>query len=230
MNEKTADIFSFALGDITTAFIAFLPQLFWALIILIIGILLGRLGKSLVKSALHAINLNGLVKNAGFGKLSSQADFRPQVEEGLGELTRWLIIYLFTISFLNILGLTNIADFLTNILSYLPNIIAALLIFIIAVLLAGFTESFVKNAVASFDVITARLMGKIASYTIVVIGALIALSELGIAEFFINILFIGFVVTLSLTLGLAIGLGSKDVINDILKNWYKKYNQQTKKK
>ena len=229
-DSSLAETINTILVDLYNVIISYLPQLFWALIVLLIGLLLAKWAKSLVVRAFKAINIDALIKRAGFDKFTSETGVRPKIEESIGELTRWFIIYLFLISVFNILGLTSIAEFMQSILSYVPNILAALFIFIVSVLLAGFVESFVKNSVGSIDVVTARLMGKIASYTVIVIGSLIALSELGIAEYFINILFIGFVVTLAISIGLAFGLGAKDVVNDVLKSWYKKFTKLPKKK
>jgi hypothetical protein len=73
-------------------------------------------------------------------------------------------------------------------------------------------------------------MGKIASYTVVTIAALAALSELNIAENFINILFIGFVAMLALGFGLAIGLGGKDLVAVMLTDWHKNLKKELKKR
>ena len=104
-----------------------------------------------------------------------------------------------------------------------------MIVLAIGVLLAGMVEGLVKGALASVDLRSARLMGKIASYTTVTIATLAAFSELQIASSFINILFIGFVAMLALGFGLAIGLGAKDLISVVLAEWYKDLKKQLKK-
>jgi hypothetical protein len=54
-----------------------------------------------------------------------------------------------------------------------------------------------------------------------IFGALVAIGELGIAKEFINILFIGFIAMLALAFGLAFGLGAKEVVREVLENWYR---------
>ena len=49
-----------------------------------------------------------------------------------------------------------------------------------------------------------------------------AINELGIAQSLINTLFIGVVATLSLGIGLAIGLGAKELVAKMLMDWYGK--------
>jgi small-conductance mechanosensitive channel len=108
-------------------------------------------------------------------------------------------------------------------------VLSAVIVLSIGVLLAGVVEGLVKGALASVDLKTARLMGKIASYTVVSVAVLAAFSELNIAASFINILFIGFVSMLALGFGLAIGLGAKDVVGEVLSDWYKDLKKELKK-
>jgi hypothetical protein len=219
-----------ASGGVLAAIIAFIPQFLAAVVVFILGVYLSKWIKSLLISILQAVNIYSLTKNTALENFLKRADIRIKIEELLGEAIRWLILYIFIIASVNILGLTTVGDFLTGILSYVPQVISASLILALGILAAGFTESIVKGAVASFDPTTARMVGKIASYTVVVFAALVAIGELGIAESFINTLFIGFVAMLSIGLGLAFGLGAKDVVNLMLTKWYQDFNKTTKKR
>lgn len=234
MNSDTSfsleEIISSSAADAYSIIVSFLPRLFWALVVLLVGIILANWIKSLVIRTLRAINIQPVINRLGLAKYSEEVDVRTNLETSIGEIVRWLILYLFLISVFNILGIVSIAEFMQSLLAYLPSILAAGFIFIASVLLAGFAEKFVKNAFAGFDIVTSRLMGKIASYSVVVVGSLIALSELGIAEYFINILFIGFILTLSISVGLAFGLGSQDLIKSLLQDWYQDYSKKQKKK
>lgn len=210
--------------------IVFIPKLIIAIGVFLVGWLLGGWIKTLVKGGLHAINVTALTKNTSLEKFLKKAEVRMRIEEIIGEVFRWIIIYIFLIASVNVIGLTTVSAFLTNLLSYIPQIISASIILALGILAAGLVESVVKSAVGGFDLATGRLIGKIASYTVVVFATLAAIGELGIAQQYINILLIGFVAMMSLGLGLAFGLGAKDVISDILRNWYKNFNQDIKPK
>ena len=210
--------------------IAFIPQLFAALLVLLVGSYLGKWAKSIIKGLLHAINLSGMTKNSFVQKFLVKAEIRQKIEEIIGEVARLFIIYIFVISSVNLLGLTTVADFLTGILSYVPQVISASLILAFGVIASGFTEKIVKSAVSSFDMPTARLVGKISSYTVVIFASLVAIGELGIAEQFINTLFMGFVAMLSIGMGLAFGLGAKDLVSKVLKDWHEDLKKELKRK
>ena len=81
--------------------------------------------------------------------------------------------------------------------------ISAILILVIGLLLAGLVESLVKGSIKTIDGKSARLLGKLASYLVVILAVMIAISELGIAQEFILVMFVGFVSFLALGLGLA---------------------------
>jgi small-conductance mechanosensitive channel len=134
----------------------------------------------------------------------------------------------FFIASVNVLGLVTVSQFLNSILGYIPNVISACLVLTAGVLIGGWVESAVKGSLGVTSLATGRLMGKIAGYTVVIFTILAAISELGIAERFVSILFIGFVAMLSIGFGLAFGLGAKDIVAKILGEWYKNVTKHSK--
>lgn len=218
-----------AIVNTFTNFLNTIPQLVWALIVLLIGFLIANIVRSLVLRGITSLHIQKMVSNLGFKDSTIDKTIGHQIANTFAEIIRWLIILVFLISFFNMVGLESISQFLIAILNYVPNIAAASIIFIIAILLAGFAEKWVKSTLSPLNPLTARLCAKIVSYSLVIIGSLIALSELKIAEYFINVLFIGFVATLTLAIGLSFGLGAKDVVKTMLSDWYDQLQHSPKK-
>jgi hypothetical protein len=210
--------------------LAFLPRIFGAVLVFVLGIVLGNWMKTLVVKGLQFLKLESFAKESKVKQFLTKAEVSQKVEEIVGSIVKWVIVLVFFIAATNILGLTTVATLLGGILGYIPNVISAVIVLAIGVLLAGVVESVVKGALASVDLKTSRLMGKVASYTVVTIAILAAFSELKIAESFINILFIGFVAMLALGFGLAIGLGAKDTVSTILSEWRSDLTRELKKK
>lgn len=211
------------------SFLSLFPNILGAIIVATLGIVLGNWVKSLTIKSLQMLRFETLIKDSKFKAFLLKAEITDKVEEVIGGILKWLIVLTFFIAATNILGLTTVSNVLVGVLGYVPNVISAVIVMAIGVLLAGIIEGVVKGALASVDLKTARLMGKVASYTVVTITTLAAFSELKIASAFINILFIGFVSMLALGFGLAIGLGAKDVIGQALSDWYKEVKQDLKK-
>lgn len=201
--------------------IQFLPKLFGALIVFALGWIIAGWTKAVLLRLFKAINVSRLTSSKSIQQFLNQAQITHTLESILGESVRWLIIFIFAVTSINILGLYAVTQVLLSILAYLPNILAAIIILVIGVLIAGVIEKVVKGSLSGIDLKMARSMGKFASYSVVTIAILAVLSQLGIAQNFINILFIGLVAMFALGFGLSIGLGSKDIVKTILEDWYK---------
>lgn len=213
------------LGSVFSLF----PKFLGAILVATIGVVIGNWAKSVLVKSLQLLRFENLIKDSKFKAFLLKAEVTGKVEEVIGSILKWLIVLTFFIAATNILGLSTVSNVLGGVLSYVPNVVSAVIVMAIGVLLAGILEGVVKGALASVDLKTARLMGKIASYTVVTITTLAAFSELKIASSFINILFVGFVAMLALGFGLAIGLGAKDVIGAALSDWYKELKRDLKK-
>lgn len=205
------------------------PHILGAIIVLVLGIVIGNWVKALTVKALQMVRFENFIKDSKFKAFLLKAEMTDKLEDVIGSIFKWIIVLTFFIAATNILGLTTVSNVLVGVLAYVPNVISAVIVMAIGILLAGIVEGVVKGALASVDLKTSRLMGKIASYAVATIATLAAFSELKIASAFINILFIGFVAMLALGFGLAIGLGAKDVIGQALSDWYKELKKDLKK-
>ena len=208
---------------------AFLPNLIGGLLVALLGIIIGQWVSTLVVKALQLLKLDSFIKDTKFKNFLLKAEVTQKLEIIIGSIFKWLIVLTFFIAATNIIGLQAVSAVLGGILAYVPHVLSAVIVLALGVLLAGLVEGFVKGALASVDLKTSRLMGKIASYAAITIATLAAFSELKIAESFVNILFIGLIAMLALGFGLAIGLGAKDLVGKILSDWYKDVQHDLKK-
>jgi len=96
------------------------------------------------------------------------------------------------------------------VLGYLPNVIVAVLILLVAVVIAETIQKIVSSSARAAGVRQSNLLGSIAKWAIWIFAILTALFQLGIAAPFIQTIFTGAVVAISLALGLSFGLGGQD--------------------
>lgn len=202
--------------------INYLPTFIGALLVLIAGIFIAQLAKIIVKKALKNSNLSKLAENKIVKELLKQGNFSSNLEDFLGEILRWLILSLFFITFVQMLGLTTVSEFLDKIINFLPKIFSAGLILLLGLIVSAWVENRIKGLFAQINPATGRLLGKAGSYTIFGFTLLAAIGELGIASQFIIIIFVGVVSSISLGFGIAFGLGSKDLVKEIVEKWYHK--------
>lgn len=205
--------------------ISFIPTLIGAILVFIIGLVLARWLKIVVVKFLNLVRLSDLVGGETAKKFLKNADVTQKLESVVGELVRYLVILISFVAAANILGLSAVTVVFNSLIGYLPNVLAAVIILVVGVLLAGFLEKVVKGSLGGIDIRLSRLMGKLVSYIIFAFTVLATISQLGIAKSFIDALFVGFVAMLALASGLSLGLGSKDLVKNLLEDWYKNFRK-----
>lgn len=218
--------FATALNEIMLGIVGFVPTLLGALLVFFIGLLLANWLKTFTIKLINVTKVGNLITNPAIKDFLKNAETSQKIEEVIGEIVRWVVLILFFMASMNILGLTTVSAFLNTVFGYLPNLFAAVFILLIGVVLAGILEKVVKGSLGGVDVSLSRFMGKFVSYTVMIISSLAALSQMGIAQSFIEVIFTGFVATLAIAFGLGVGLGSKDIIKEILDEAYKNFKKR----
>lgn len=197
--------------------IGLLPSVIAALIVLILGWFAAvGLGK-LVRRLVEYTKVDDVIDKSGIDKTLSDAGIEFNLAKLFGWLTKWFIIVVLLVAVADILGLTQITEFLTTIALYIPNIIIAVVILLVGLVLGNFVYKVVHKTVEASKVSTAAgVLASLAKWSILVFTTLAALSQLNIAEALVQTLFTGFVGMLALAGGLAFGLGGKDAAREFV--------------
>jgi len=207
--------------DIFTSFykrtLMYLPNFFYGLLVLILGILLSSIVKKLFVGLVSFLKLNKIIKRA---KLAKEKTVSIWVEV-VSELLRWVVIVLFLVPTVEVWGLSKMVGVLNSLLFYLPNVIVAVIIGLIGYVIANLTYEIVLNSVKSLQKSFAKTIASGARSSILIFTGLIVLNQLGVAQDLIRILFTGIVFMLALSGGLAFGLGGKEIARELLKELYK---------
>ena len=127
----------------------------------------------------------------------------------LGALVKWFFVIVFLLAAANILGLTQVGDFLRDVLMYLPNVIIAALILIIAAIVADLVEKVLRGSLMAMGR-GAHLAVPLVRWSIWIFAFIAALLQLGIAVTLIQTFVTGIVAAIAIATGLAFGLGGKD--------------------
>lgn len=217
--QTWGEVFSVSLQSLWYGFVSFVPNLVIAIIIFIVGWVVGSIIGKAVNQLVDALKLNKLFESVGANDLMNRAGMRLNVGGFLGGLVRWFIIVVFLMTSLEILNLTQVNDFLReSVLYYLPKVVIATLVLVIAGVLAEAMKKVIVSGARAANSHAANLLGTITRYAIWIFAFVIALSELGIAAPFMQILFSGLIAGLALAFGLAFGLGGKDAASRTVQN------------
>jgi small-conductance mechanosensitive channel len=192
-------------------FISFVPSLLGAIILFFIGWILGAIVGKAIAQLVGALKLDKFFESAGANTFMDRAGVKLNIGGFVGGVVKWFIIIVFLMASLQIIGLTQVNDFLREaVLYYLPKVIVASFVLVIATVIADAMQKLVNTSAKSMNVRSANMLGSITKYAIWIFAFIIALSELGIAPAFMQILFTGVIAALAIALGLSFGLGGRD--------------------
>ena len=196
---------------------AVLPNIIVALIFVILGWVFGMAVGRVIAQIIDALRIDVWLAKAGIDKIVERAGYRLNAGAFLGWLAKLFFIVVFLVVALNVLGLSEVNVFLLSVLAYIPNVVVAMLILFIASVAADIIGGVVSGASLAVGSRVAHLLGSITRWAIWIFALMIAVSQLGIAPQFMNILFTGIVAMLALAGGLAFGLGGKDAAADFIR-------------
>jgi small-conductance mechanosensitive channel len=195
----------------------FIPNLIVAIVIVLIGWGIGWAICKAVESLFRTIKLDEALRKAGFENIVHRAGLRLNSGKFIGKIIEIFIVVAFLIAAFNVLGLTQVTAFLTQVvLGFLPQLIIAVLILLVGAVVGDALGRIVTASAKTANLSSANALGKVAKWSVWVFAILVALSQMGIAGSFIQTMFTGFVVALSLALGLSFGLGGQSAAADVI--------------
>jgi hypothetical protein len=205
------DVLSASLKNIWLGIAGFIPTLLAAIIIAAVGWIIGAIFFKLVSNLVKLAKLDTALRAAGFDRVVEKAGFKLDSGIFLGKLVEWFFIIVFLVAALDVLGLKQVTAFLSDVvLGYLPQVMVAALIILVAAVVAEAVQKIVTGAAKAANMKSVNFAGNIAKWAIWIFAILAAIMQLGIAVSFINTLFTGVVIAISLAIGLAFGLGGQD--------------------
>ncbi len=212
------DITIQALQNLWHGFLNLIPVLIGAIVIFVIGWFIAVGVGKLVSEILKKLRINQIFERDRWKKALEKAEIKVDVSGFFGSIVKWILVLVFLLVAVEILGLPQFADFLRAVLAYLPNVIVAALIFVVAVILADIVEKLVRAAVEGAKIGYGHIISTVVRWAIWIFAILAILHQLGIATYFMEVLFTGLVAMLVIALGISFGLGGKDVAAEVLQN------------
>jgi len=207
---------SSTLAGTWTGIVNVVPSLLGALIVFIVGLFIAEaLGRFMAKLA-NKVYLDKAVSTTGLKGILERVGFRMEVSKALGLLVTWFLYAVALIAAADILGLSEISEFLRSVVFYIPNVIIAIVILVVGIVIGNFIHTLVKETSAAANLASADTLANVAKYAILIFTFMAALIQLGVATSLIQILFTGLVFMISLAGGVAFGLGGKDRAKEVL--------------
>ena len=193
------DVISVPAQAMLSTVIGFIPNIVAALVLIWIGILIGKFAGALVTRLIASSGIDkkirGMIGEDKFPKFVFSA--------AVGLIITVLVDIFFVVQGLSVLNLEVFNNIGMAIINYLPNVIAAAIIFGIAFLVGnGVERALTKHGFKTY--------GKIAQIAIMVVAVFMMLNQLGIAPVLVNTAFILALGAIAVAFAISFGIGGRD--------------------
>jgi len=205
------DVFNVSLQNLWMGFIQFVPNFVVAIVFFVIGWVLGGIIAKALEQVFSALKIDNLLRSIGVDGFFRRAGMNLNSGYFIGQVVKWFVIIVFLIPSLDLVGLNSIRDFLQyDVLGFLPRVVVAALILIISTIVAEAVSKAVSASAKTMNLTSANMLGTIAKYAIWIFAFIIALGQLGVADYYMSVLFTGIIAMVSIGGALAFGLGGRD--------------------
>lgn len=186
---------------------AVVPNIIGALMIFLIGYLIAKIVAKVIKRILKTIGVDKLGDKLNAIDIVQDNNVKIVPSEIFSKLFYYILLLLVTVLATDVLQVQAVSDLMSDLVAFMPNVLVSMILIGIGLLVADAIKGVVKTACESFNIPSAKLIGNVAFFLILIVVLVSALSQLGIeTDFMITVLTIllgGIVLAFSLGYGLA---------------------------
>lgn len=185
---------------------AFIPNIFIGLVIIVIGCMIGKFVGQIVTRLIVSAGLDA--KLAKLIENNNKHSFC--LSKFVGGVVYAVVVIFFAVEGVNVLKLEVLTNIGAAVISYMPAVLSAVLILVLCFIAGTVAEKALrKNGFTSYAVV--------AKCAILVVGAFMVLSQLGIAADIVNTAFRLLVAAVAIAFAIAFGVGGRDFASHTLK-------------
>lgn len=188
-------------------FFAVIPNIVGALVVFMIGYFIAKLIAKVVKKALETIGVDKLGDKLNAIDIVQQTNVEIVPSTIFSKIFYYIILLLVTVLATDVLQVEAVSKLMSDLVAYMPNVLVAVILIGIGLLVADAIKGIVQTACESFGIPSAKLIGNVTFFLILIVVLVSALSQLGVETSFmitvITIILGGIVLAFSLGYGLA---------------------------
>ncbi|KKQ73654.1 MAG: Conserved TM helix repeat-containing protein [Candidatus Woesebacteria bacterium GW2011_GWB1_38_5b] len=218
MLEQVRESLLGAINSIVEAIVLYVPKFIAGLIILLIGIIIASIVKTIILSVAKTLKFETFLKRYGVPELRQDYNWSNLI----AEISRWFVIIIFLIPTADVWGLPRIGTLLNEVLLYLPNVFVAVVIALVGFVLASLAHDVILASLKGVSQESAKMIATGTQWAISIFVILAVLNQLGVASDLIRILFTGIVAMIAIAGGIAFGLGGQDSARQVLEEFKKR--------
>ncbi|MDS0301090.1 hypothetical protein NDI76_20345 [Halogeometricum sp. S1BR25-6] len=209
------------LEETVAEIVSFLPRLVGALLVLLIGWVLGVAAAKVVRKVADRVEIDRMVLETPIGRILGGTE--DAVSNAFGTLAKWFVYALAILAAANVLAISLLSEWISTAVSYLPAFVAGLLVIVLGFVVADFIgDAIMQTRTATQTGYTswfARGTRMFLYFTAIVIGLDTMGVDVGILFVFANALAWGLAAAVAIGVGIAVGWGGHTYVAENVDRW-----------
>lgn len=208
------------LQQVVRDILAVVPDIINGLIVFLVGYALAWLTRLVVRFVLSHVGFDTLMEETGLAHGLRRFGVPTPLSRLVAQTVFLLILLSFAITAARLIRLEAVATLLEQVLAYLPNAVAALIVFLVGSLGATFAGDNIARLGRATRLAFAATLGQLIQVALILFVIVLALGVLGVNTSILVTILTIFAAAFGLTVSLAVGLGGRAIVGDILASYY----------
>jgi hypothetical protein len=194
-----------SLNQFATTIAQAAPKIVAALILLGIGLLVGRVIGWVVRKVAEKMNLDRYWNRTGIGESVSRAGWN--LTRIISVAARWFVYLFFISAAVNVLEFTQLSQAINDVWLWIPNVAAFIIILVIGALIADFVGRWMQRELPARGVIGGKAIGLVATGILYAIVLVVATTQLQIGEAILNSVISALIWGMAAAIAIGVGVG-----------------------
>jgi hypothetical protein len=181
------------------------PKIVAALILLGIGLVIGRVIGWVVRKVAEKMNLDRYWSRTGIGESVSRAGWN--LTRIISVAARWFVYLFFISAAVNVLEFQQLSQAINNVWLWIPNVAAFIIILVIGSLIADFVGRWMQRELPARGVVGGKAIGLVATGILYAIVLVVATTQLRIGEAVLNSVISALIWGMAAAIAIGVGVG-----------------------
>jgi hypothetical protein len=194
-----------SLNQFVTTIAQAAPKIVAALILLGIGLVVGRVIGWVVRKVAQKMNLDRYWSRTGIGESVSRAGWN--LTRIISVAARWFVYLFFISAAVNVLEFAQLSQAINNVWLWIPNVAAFIIILVIGSLIADFVGRWMQRELPARGVVGGKAIGLAATGILYAIVLVVATTQLQIGEAILNSVISALIWGMAAAIAIGVGVG-----------------------
>jgi len=185
-------------------------------------LIIAKVFRGATKKVLKWVGFTKLAERTNLDGSLQKAGVKQDIVGILAAIVYWIVLLVFLSAVFEALGLEVVVTTFNQLITYLPNLIIAVITIVLALLVGRFVRGAIVAGLEKLHIAYGNVVAVIAEGLVVLLGASIAASQLGLDVTIITANITAVVIGVITLLVIALGLGSRTVVSNIIGGYYTK--------